>query len=73
MENDQIKIVLKFNAENIDNPVTNAAQIASAQVPDSNKPEKYVNDNHDDIVKVIRQPFFYDDTEQLKNNANLQS
>ena len=53
--------------------MTNAAQIASAQVPDSNNPEKYVNDNHDDIVKVIRQPFFYDDTEQLKNNANLQS
>ena len=70
-ENDNIKddpvdIVLNFAAQNSDDQIANIAQVASADVPDQDDPEKYINTDKETIGRVIKKPFYYIDTSRFR-------
>ena len=57
-----VNIVHSFVAQNSDDQITNVAQIASADVPDQDTPEKYINTDRDTLDRVINTPVYYMDT-----------
>ena len=63
---DQVNIVLSFTAQNSDELVTNVAQVASADVPNQDTPENYVNTDRDTLFRVIDNPVYYKDTNIFK-------
>jgi hypothetical protein len=58
--------VHSFVAKNSDDQIPNVAQIASADVPDQDTPEKYINTDKDTLARVINKPFYYFDTSIYK-------
>ena len=66
IKDDQVNIVLSFTAQNDDDLVTNVAQVASADVPNQDTPENYVNTDRDTLFRVIDNPVYYRDTNIFK-------
>ena len=57
-----VNIVLSFNADTSDEENMNGVQVASADVPDQDTPEKYMNTDRDTLDRVINTPVYYRDT-----------
>ena len=64
-----VNIVLSFNADTSDEENVNVAQVASADVPDQDTPEKYLNTDRDTLDRVINTPVYYMDT-RVYNKIN---
>merc|ERR1711892_883682 len=64
----QVELVLEFIAEaaNSVDDIPDIPQIASAEVPDQDNPEKYINTDKDTLGKVFIRPFYYIDTNVFK-------
>ena len=54
-----VNILLSFNADTSDEENVNVAQVASADVPDQDTPEKYINTDRDTLDRVIDTPVYY--------------
>ena len=61
-----VDIVLNFAAQNSDDQIANIAQVASANVPDQDAPEKYLNNDKETIGRIIKKPFYYIHTSIFK-------
>ena len=57
-----MNIALSFKADTSDEENLNVAQVASADVPDQDTPEKYINTDRDTLDRVINSPVYYMDT-----------
>ena len=66
IKDNSVDIVLKLVAQNSGDQIANIAQVASADVPDQDDPEKYVNADKETIGRVIKKPFYYIDTSIFK-------
>ena len=64
-----VNIVLSFKADTSDEENVNVAQVASADVPDQDTPEKYFNTDRDTLDRVINTPVYYMDT-RVDNKSN---
>ena len=62
ISDDPVNIVLSFKADTSDEKKVNVAQVASADVPDQDTPEKYINTDRDTLDRVINTPVYYMDT-----------
>merc|ERR1711892_692869 len=62
----QVELVLEFIGKNSVDDFPDIPQIASAEEPDQDNPEKYVNTDKGTLGKLIIRPFYYIDTDVFK-------
>ena len=66
IKDDQVNIVLSFIDQNGEDLIPNVPQVASADVPDQDTPEKYLTTNKYTLGRVINKPVYYRDTNIYK-------